>query len=280
MASEEPKTNHEAGRGLPPVLPPSGRHIVQLFVVPGLIVTVAVLLLMGFSWLVSGESTADQLLKRLQDANPDVRWRAANDLAQRLKRDNPMAADPQLAQRLTTLLQQAVNDYDRAGQDLARSHQDKDQEAIVRDQNNLKIKRKDVQFLSGCVGNLILPTGAPVLQDIARREKGPDEKSLTLLRRQAVWCLATLAENLQRFDKLPPERQDALRPEMAARSGVIATLAICANSDDRFTRKLVALALAVWQGDERENDLAEETLLKLATTNQAFGSEIEIGEDD
>ena len=71
----------EPTKGLPPVRAPSGRHIVQLFVVPGLIVAVAVTILLGFSWLAGGSRSPDKLLESIQSENPDIRWRAANDLA-------------------------------------------------------------------------------------------------------------------------------------------------------------------------------------------------------
>ena len=79
-------------QGLPPVSQPSGKFIVQLFLVPGLIVCLIVCVLLVVNWLFSGPRSPDAFLKRLDDTNPEVRWRAASDLAQVLLRD------PQLAQ--------------------------------------------------------------------------------------------------------------------------------------------------------------------------------------
>ena len=42
---------------------------------------------------------------------------------------------------------------------------------------------------------------------------------------------------------------------------------------------MVALALSFWQGSERENQLAEQTLTTLARDN-GFGRRIEVGEND
>ncbi len=72
-SNTSPSTHDELPKDLPPVQAPSGRFIVQLFLVPGLIVTVAVLILLAFGWLVGGESQPDKLLERLESTNAEVR---------------------------------------------------------------------------------------------------------------------------------------------------------------------------------------------------------------
>jgi hypothetical protein len=292
--------NHEASGGLPPVAPPSGKFIIQLFLVPGLIVTVAVLMWVSFKWLVGGETTPDALLGRLENANPDVRWRAANELAQRLKRDDRLASNPKVALRLAALLRKSLEELDRTEQTVTGS-QSKERET-------LRSKRKDIEFLSPCLGNLILATGAPLLTEIALRNKGGDQKTTILLRRQAVWALANLGENLKRFRKLPSDQGDSVREELRQAElrageeghwarltlrylegsekniGVIAALARCADTkkdpvDDPFLRELVAHALTFWEGDAQENALAEKTLVALAH-DDGHGVRIEIGEND
>src|SRR5262249_51356469 len=74
--------------GLPPVQPPSGRFIAQLFVVPGLIILVVVLVVMGLSYWNRARDPAYYLVQ-LDSDNSDVRWRGASDLAQILKRTEP-----------------------------------------------------------------------------------------------------------------------------------------------------------------------------------------------
>src|SRR5215470_9969335 len=83
-------------QGLPPVTPPSGRFITQLFLVPGTIVLVAVLLLLAFRYLLGGGYEPANFLKQLDSDNADIRWRGASDLAQVLKRPESMnlKADP------------------------------------------------------------------------------------------------------------------------------------------------------------------------------------------
>ena len=60
-------------------MPPSGRFIAQLFLVPGIIVVGAVTVLWGFSWLIGASRTPEQFLKELSSTNVDVRRRAASD---------------------------------------------------------------------------------------------------------------------------------------------------------------------------------------------------------
>src|SRR5262249_13319192 len=107
----EPTTHGtpEPPKGLPPVTPPSGRFIAQLFLVPGLIVAVAVLLLLGVRALVGGAQTADRFLQQLDSPNADIRWRGAHDLAQVLKRPESLAlaSDPRFALDLAERLRDA-----------------------------------------------------------------------------------------------------------------------------------------------------------------------------
>src|SRR4029077_1651163 len=106
MASEISRlpSNSDQTPGLPPVAPPSGRFIAQLFLVPGLIVAFAVLILLGFRYLVGGSHSADYFLKQLDSGNADIRWRGASDLAQILKRPESLAlrSDTKFALELAT----------------------------------------------------------------------------------------------------------------------------------------------------------------------------------
>src|SRR4051794_2048142 len=209
MSSKAPLPPHpDPAAGLPPVVAPSGRFIIQLFLVPGLIVAGAVIILLGFSWLAGGPRTPEGFLRDLQSGNPDVRWRTASDLAQVLKRDDRLATDPQFGLQLAGMLQQAVADpaaAERANRmTLEPGAEHKAAQA----------RRSYVQYLSACVGNLALPVGVPVLSDMASKSASADPKTDALLRRQAVWALASLGDNVQRFRNLPPERRAAIIAEL------------------------------------------------------------------
>src|SRR5437764_5889104 len=94
--------------GLPTVSPPSGKFLLELFVVPGVIVGVVVCLLLVANWLFSGSRSPEAFLRRLDDPNPEVRWRAASDLSQTLLRDPRLAADAGFALQLADRLQEAL----------------------------------------------------------------------------------------------------------------------------------------------------------------------------
>src|ERR1700733_3081997 len=85
-ATNEPPTSAAANPGLPPVQPPSGRFIVQLFVVPGLLIAVVVLVVIGLSYLGRRDREPAYFLQQLDSDNEDIRKRGMSDLAQILKR--------------------------------------------------------------------------------------------------------------------------------------------------------------------------------------------------
>jgi hypothetical protein len=292
----------EPAKGLPPVTPPSGRHIVQLFLIPGLIVAGAVTVLLGFSWLASGSRSPEQILKNIDSSNSDIRWRAASDLAQVLKRDDKLAADGSFGLRLAERLVRALDELERA---------EKAEQAIPVDEAHkrdraeahkiLVAQRNYVQFLIACLGNFSVPVSAPLLSDIARNGRGSDEKLRSHVRRQAVLALASLGDSRGRFDKLTSEQKAESRRQLEAEAtattadagkwaatalgafdgkslGVIDALAACASEpDDIFLREQVGHALGFWDGDEREQKVAENALLLLAR-DLGQGKRIEIGD--
>lgn len=290
-------SNHEPEKGLPPVAPPSGKFIAQLFLVPLLIVGAVVLLVSFFFWLMGDRTDPSKLLSQLDSPNADVRWRAASEFAQKLKRDPDLASSPKVALQLSTLLRQALDEFGRVERDAAAPADSKARQTFLE-------KRKNIQFLSPCLGNLIIPTGAPLLAEIATRTSDADPKTAALLRRQAVWALANLGDNLKQFQKLPPERVEQVKSELEQEAATrpaeqaawarqtldylngdrrqvraIPVLAECARSDDPVLRELVAYALTFWDGDAEDNALAEKTLLTLAY-DDGHGVRVEVGEND
>lgn len=291
MSSDPPaSSNGEPAKGLPPVVPPSGRHIVQLFVVPGAIVLGVLVVVLGctgsIGWFFGFSRTTKERVADLKSENPDVRWRAADDLAQTLKRDPQLANDPKLGLDLADLLAQALDDLDRETNPAA-----------------LKTKRKYVQFLSSCLGNMQAPVGVPLLTRMAVKETSSDRKTAALLRRHAVWALANLGENLSKpdeghgrykhvVDRLSDEkngtgqradwaRQTLRRLDGKEDYGVIPALAQCAAADDPDLRGLAALALGFWTGSPTENALAEQTLLRLSGPEEhGQGERVLLDKDD
>jgi hypothetical protein len=294
----------DPAKGLPPVVAPSGRFIAQLFLVPGLIVAGAVLVLLGFSWLAGGSRSPEAFLRDLESTNPDIRWRTASDLAQVLKRDEGLATDPVFGLKLADLLRQALGELDRA--ERARAEPGgaaATAEATAKERKETLARRSYVQYLSASVGNLMTPVGGPVLAELAKKSPSRDPKTDAMLRRQAVWALASLGEGLQRFAKLPEERRAAVLEELdgaaqtltgepaewARRSaawlrkqaplGVVDALADCAASDDPFLRELTAQALRFWGGTPAEDQRIEALLVRLAH-DDGHGTAVEVSEGD
>jgi hypothetical protein len=305
MSSEmSPLPANDRPKGVPPVVVPlTGKYIAQLFLVPGIIVTIVLLLLLAFNWLTGSAHTPEEFLKSLDNTNADIRWRAASDLAQVLLRDDRLAADPRFALELAERLRKAQDDYDREERDLGQRRPQMTEQDRKKAEATLKAKRDYALFLGSCLGNMSVPVGATLLAEVAEKGKGGEEKTTALFRRRAVWSLANLGENLKRFQKLPPEEQQktlaGLQQEVSSASGdrktwaetalrylrdgqslgVIRPLVACARDDDPFLRKLVALALGFWEGDAAENALAETTLLQLSR-DDGHGQTIKIEEGD
>lgn len=271
----------DPSKALPPVVAPSGRFIAQMFLVPGLIVAGAVALLLGFSWIAGGTKSRAKFLNDLQSANPDIRWRTASDLAQVLKRDPDLATDAQFGLDLANLMAGDLQRLDRAEEALAAAKGDAKSE-----RREAQANRSSVQYLAACLGNLMTPVGGPALADLARKKPGRDPKSDALLRRQAVWSLAALGGNLQKFAKLPDAKRAAVMADLDrlaadAKYGdwprqaanfltkkapfpAVAALLACAESDDPFLREQAAMALGDWDATPEENRQIEAALLRLA----------------
>src|SRR5262245_24114709 len=195
--------------GLPPVQPPSGQMILRLFLVPALIVGVLVVLfLVGprlSSWVggLVGRSggdnrSAEQFLRDLDSSNPEVRWRAASDLAQVLLRNDELAANVDFALELAERLQKSLDDSAAAEKKLAAG-----QEEGGKEQKQLEHERKYSIFLAACLGNVRVPVGVTLLKRLAVQEGGMEPEALAERRRLAVFALANLGENLRRLDGLP-----------------------------------------------------------------------------
>ena len=89
-----------ADDALPPVEPPSAAFLVQLFLVPGLIVSIIVCVWLAFHWLAHLGNDPQAYVRTLQRAN-EGRWQAALNLANdlrgpgsaALKQDEPLARE-------------------------------------------------------------------------------------------------------------------------------------------------------------------------------------------
>jgi len=281
--------------GLPPVKAPSGRFILQLFLVPGLIIAVAVGMFLFVRWMTGGQLSAEKFLKDLDSNNPEVRWRAAHDLSQALPRDNQLATDPVFGLELAVRLRSALDRNEEA----ERARKKKGEEAKPVDADETKAilaERAHIIYLVSSLGNFQVPVGAPLLAELADKAAGIDPETDFHRRAAALWALTLLGNNLRKFDQLPPERKTELMVTLKrqteepgdrgtwARSAfdfldariqnkpttslpIPEVLIRCAKEDAPFLRNQAAFALAFWDGDT-----VEDTLLAL-TSDDGRGSD-------
>jgi hypothetical protein len=284
--------------GLPPIKPPSGKFIAQLFLVPLLIALAVVGLfytLQGMFGL-GGLHTAEQYLRSFDQTNADVRWRAAQELAQVLPRDDKLATDAKFALELAERLRQALNDglagekrFAELTSKSSTANED-EKKALAKARDDLEASRKYADYLAASLGGFALPVGVPLLKEMALKDTAQEPRALALRRRQAVWALANLGMNLKRFDNLSEAQQDAaletLRDESSGtgergkwakaalermndrRAGVERGLGddflTLADADDPWLREMTAHALNFWEGTPQEKGRIEDVLLRLS----------------
>jgi hypothetical protein len=281
-------------KGLPPVVPPSGGFIAQLFLVPGLIVTAVVLLLLVFNWYLNGSRSPEQFLTNLDNTNPEVRWRAASDLAQVLLRDDRLATDSRFGLSVAERLRSALTTVRPAEKALAeRLSKLSGEERIKEQREALKDERTYLVYLMGCISAFKVPVGAPLLKEIAENQDTMDPEALAQRRQEALYDLANLGEKSKGFDHLPAERQTAVLAELEEEAGAASgersrwarecldmlrsrrdgqprllgldvTLEHCAADDHPGVRKMTAFACNFWEGTAAENGRIDDLLATLA----------------
>ena len=163
---------------LPPVQPPSAAFIVQLFVIPGVIVFIIVLVWLLFNWLAQMGSDPAAYVQALRKKNPGS-WHAAVNLANALRGDTTgrLREDRQLARELAQILDEEIE----SGTGL-NSESESDAQAI-----NLRI------YLAKALGEFHVDTGVEVLLKAAVTERSEAERPVRIA---AIESLAVLTENL------------------------------------------------------------------------------------
>ena len=163
---------------LPPVEPPTGTFILQLFLIPLTIVGIVVLLWLTFSWLAHmGRDDPATLVRDLQKNDPSS-WQRAYELADLLRSPDPrydsVRRDAALATKLSDIL------IDDLKQPPAEGKSD-------------EVRNKRRMFLARALGSFETPEVIPALVLAASQERSPGELQLRL---SALEALAVLADNL------------------------------------------------------------------------------------
>ena len=193
---------------LPPVEPPSAGFLVQLFVIPGAIVTIIVVVWLLSHWLAAMGNDPREYVRKLR-GNNEVRWQAAVNLAGALHgaAANDITQDAEMAGELGQILEEEIN----AGS--------MDERPI-----NMRI------YLCRALGEFRVDAAiAPLIRALST-QRDPAEIAV---QRAAVHGLASLAANL-----------NSASPSWHS-SDLVAALVASSKADDDLLRAESAFALGV-----------------------------------
>jgi HEAT repeat protein len=202
---------------LPPVEPPSAGFILQLFIVPGVIVVVVVMIWVMFNWLAQKGNDRDAFVRALS-RNNEARWQAAFNLANALRaernsKSSTLTGDAELARQLAQILEREI-------------------EAGSMDNNAISLRI----YLCRALGEFKVPDGLPALIKAATTERDPKESDV---RRAALEGIALLASNL-------PDKEKRLADDPALHDALVKA----AEGPDPRTRAVAAVALGVVDGPQ------------------------------
>jgi HEAT repeat protein len=157
---------------LPPVEPPSAGFLVQLFLIPGLIVAIIVVVWLLFHWLAQMGNDPREYVKQLR-GNNEIRWQAAVNLAGVLHgaAGNEIKHDTTVASDLGQILNEEITDGSMEERPI-----------------NLRV------YLCRALGEFEVEAALPALLTAASTQRADAEMDV---RRAAVHGLATLAANLK-----------------------------------------------------------------------------------
>jgi len=213
MSSSPPSSERfSPDDALPPVEPPSAGFILQLFIVPGVIVVVVVMIWLMFNWLAHKGNDRDAFVRDLQ-RNNEARWQAAFNLANELRTErdskNPtLTVDPELAKQLAAIL-------------------DTETKEGSLEENPLSLRI----YLCRALGEFRVPDGLPALVRAASTVRDPKE---TDVRRAALEGIAMLASNV-----------GPSKPEFSENPRLEELLLKAGADEDPRTRNVAAVALGV-----------------------------------
>jgi hypothetical protein len=222
---------------LPPVQPPNAGFLVQLFVIPGLIVLVMVLVWTLVKWLPQMGNDAETNVRALEGSGAN-RWQAAVNLANLLRGDTTgeLKRNEELAGRLAAKLHQEISDA-RSGEDAQL----------------LRV------YLATALGEFHVAAGLPVLVEAINTDEPADKKPS--LRAAAVRAVAVLSSNLKKVSGDP-----------ITDSAAVAAVIAASRESDSLLRTTAAFALGEIGGsaaDERLRVLLDDLAHPYARYNAA-----------
>jgi HEAT repeat protein len=207
---------------LPPVEPPSAGFILKLFVIPGLIVTIIVLVWLLFNWLAQMGNDPRHYVKAIS-RNNEGRWQAAVNLANALNNERgedfkQLRQDRETVRELAAVLEAEIDD----------------------NRLETQLGEKPVtfrMFLCRALGSFEVPEGLPALLKAVNTNRDPRERDV---RRSALEGIALLADNVRQADPAHPLESKELT----------ATLLSAASDSDPLIRSSAAYAMGVVGGEQ------------------------------
>jgi HEAT repeat protein len=222
--ADSPSKPFASGEVLPPVEPPSAGFILQLFVIPGVIVAIIVLVWLLFSHLAQmGRSDPKAYIAAL-DRNNEGRWQAAFNLANDLHNEKgpqyeALRGDANLAQQLGDILLREIE---------AGSMQE---QAVT-----FRI------YLCRALREFYVPHGLPALVKAAGTERDAKEAEV---RWAALESIAVLVENVRQKDPAANLDEAELEPMLLR----------AARESEPMVRKRAAFVLGVVGGRQALEEL-------------------------
>ena len=235
MADSLPQTDSSASardnETLPPVEQPSAGFIVQLFVIPGLIVLVIVLLWLGFSWLAHRGTRPEELVRQMRQ-NRANSWQLAYNFSEELRQNDLYRKDPALAQEVAQFLDELLDQPlpPPGGNGLGGTNP-----------RNQEIVRRG--FLCRTLGEFLLPK--PVLPVLIRAAADHNDEDEIRVRLAALEAMALLIESTSiKGDQAPPEVLGVLLAASEDNDRKIAsraTVGLTALRQPEATARLIAM---------------------------------------
>ena len=214
---------------LPPVQPPSAGFILQLFIIPGMIVFVIIMVWLAFHWLAHMGSNPAEMIREMRQ-NKANSWQLAYNFSEELRQNEASREDPELARELANFLDALLDESLPAATGSLTGGDPRSQEVIRRG------------FLCKALGEFTVPEVVlPVLIRAGSTNADDDELRVRLA---ALEAIALLLENT-RHRQLPENKQ--LLPLLLASSE---------NKDHKIATR-AAVALSTVENDRATNRLVE-----------------------
>src|SRR5262249_55378190 len=158
---------------LPPVQPPSAGFLIQLFLVPGIIVAIIVVVWVLVDWLAHMESDPQKYVDGLR-RNGDDAWRQADNLAEMLhsSRGDELKGNARLAATLADILDERIA-------------------AGTMDESSINLRF----FLAKALGEFNTPDALPTLIKAAMTNRDPKELPV---REAAIDAISSSIDNLRK----------------------------------------------------------------------------------